>query len=231
MKNNKYSLLLAAGFFFSTAISCDTRQFSDERTVSLETTLRRFYIIQRIDPFVHLMAKIKPKFWSFPAPLFNYDKVHYDGVLFCNEHILTLIDTIKKEQSINPILHMWAELKRYKYLHDSEMVKEFTQLVFIVTRYSLKHQFPTSFEDNTSVKNIYILDAIESLSLDQILDILDVLVEDLPVFIDKYELDSTMTWKEWINKYWLVAPAAFGALLFKMYSDYNDLQVAQQNKQ
>jgi len=230
MKNNKYSLLLALGFFFS-GVVCDSGfYYGDDRSVSLETTLRRFYIIQRIDPFVHLMAKIKPKFWSFPAPLFNYDRVHYDGVLFCNEHILTLIDTIKKEQSINPVLHMWAELKRYKYLNDTEMVKEFTQLVFIVTRYSLKYQFPTSFEDNMSVKNIYILDAIESLSLDQILDILDVLVEDLPVFIEKYELDSTMTWKEWINKYWLVAPVAFSALIFKMYSDYNDLQVAQNNK-
>ena len=133
--------------------------------------------------------------------MFDYDKVHYDGVLFCNEHILTLINDVKKSQSILPVLHMWAEIKRYKYLHDADMIKEFTQFVFIVTRYSLKHQFPKVFEDDTAVKNIYFMKAIENLTLDQILDFLDILVEDLPVFINKYELDSSMTWKEWIDKY------------------------------
>ena len=191
--------------------------------VSLEDTLQRFYVIQRIDPFIYLLKTIRSNFWLFPTPFFDYDKVYYDGVLFVNEHMVALIDSLKKDQTIDAVFHMWGEIKRYKYLHDSELIKEFMQFVFIITRYSLKYQFPKNFNDEMQLKNIYLMNAIDSLTLDQMLDILDILIEDLPAFIKKYELDSTMTWKQWYEKYWLVAPLAIGGLLLKIYIDYRQL--------
>ncbi len=230
MKMINYTILLIALCCIGAPVYADVPAVFNYESVSLEDTLKRFYIIQRIDPFIHVITKIKSEFWIFPTPFFDYDKVHYDGVLFSNEYILSLIDVLKKEQSIVPILHTWAELKRYKYLHDSEMVKEFMQLIFIVTRYSLKHQCTVVLEDDLFAKNVYFLDAIEKLSLDQILDILDVLVEDLPAFIQRYELNSSMTWKQWLDKYWLVGPLAGTAFLIKVYIDYKQLQKVQTTK-
>ncbi len=207
----------------NTVLSNDSQSVNYEK-ISLENTLERFYIIQRIDPCINAMIKIKPEFWFYSIPLCSYDHINYNGVIFCNEHIIELIHNVEKEQSIKPIVHMWLEIKRYKYLHDSDMIKEFTQFIFIIIRDSFRHQFPKIFESQVEVKSIYLMDAIETFSLDQILDFLDILIENLLLFIQKYELDSSMSWKQWINKYWLISPFAISALCIKIYFDYKSLQ-------
>ncbi len=206
-------------------ISNSENQSINHEKISLENTLDRFYIIQRIDPCINAITKLHTDFWFFSIPIFSYNHVNYDGIIFSNEHIIGLINEVEKEQSIKPILHMWAEIKRYKYLHDSEMIKEFTQFIFILIRNSFKHQFPKVFETHAEVKTIYLLDTIESLSLDQILDFLDILIENLLIFVQKYELDSSMSWKEWIQKYWLISPFALSALCIKIYFDYKSSQL------
>ena len=201
----------------------DVQNFVSEM-VSLENTLERFYIIQRIDPLVCLMEKIKIEFWVFPKPTFDYFNAVFDDVTFKNEHIVLLLHSIDQAKSITPIFHLWTEFKRYKYLPNIEMVKEFLQVLFIVTRYSLRTHFPTIFEENEHVKNIYFLNSIQSLSLEEMLDILDLVIEDLPLFIEKFELNSLMSWKDWMKKYWIVAPIAIMTFLVKVYIDYRHLK-------
>jgi hypothetical protein len=53
--------------------------------------------------------------------------------------------------------------------------------------------------------------------LEDVLDLLDILVDQLPEFLEKTELTSNLEWKEWINKYWLIAPISTIVLALKIY--------------
>lgn len=195
-------------------------KFINSEIVSLEETLERFYIIQRLDPLMRLLEITPEHFWIFPTPTLEERGMEYDGCNFNNPHILALVTSIDAQRSIKPIFHMWEELKRYKYLHDIKLIKEFTQVLFIVTRYSFKTQLPLTFEDKVAIKNVYSLDAIDTLPLEQVLDVLDIIIEDMPAFLEKYELQSNLTWKEWLRKYWPVAPIAIAAFILKVYMSY-----------
>jgi hypothetical protein len=47
---------------------------------------------------------------------------------------------------------------------------------------------------------------ISQLPIAEVLNAIDMLVNELPPFIEKYELNSQITWKNWLKKYWWVPP-------------------------
>ena len=55
-----------------------------------------------------------------------------------------------------------------------------------------------------------ISERINQLPIAEVLSAIDMLVTELPPFLEKYELHSTLTWKNWLKKYWWVPPV-FGA--------------------
>ena len=52
---------------------------------------------------------------------------------------------------------------------------------------------------------------IDSMQVKEVLETLDMILEELPAFVEKYELNSELSWKEWKKKHWLLAPV--GALI------------------
>jgi len=58
--------------------------------------------------------------------------------------------------------------------------------------------------------------------LEEVLDILDLLVEELPEFLEKYELNSDITWRSWVKKYWILVPVAATAFGIKIYLTYKN---------
>ncbi|MFT6765491.1 MAG: hypothetical protein ACJAZS_000369 [Alteromonas naphthalenivorans] len=65
--------------------------------------------------------------------------------------------------------------------------------------------------------------------LEEILNALDLIVEELPVFLEQYELASNLSWKEWKKKYWLLAPIGAGVLTLKFYFRFNAIFYNHQN--
>ena len=61
------------------------------------------------------------------------------------------------------------------------------------------------------------ISSLDHIAIDEIIHALDLIVEELPTFIDKYELDSELSWIEWKRKYWLLAPIGVIALGVKLY--------------
>lgn len=78
---------------------------------------------------------------------------------------------------------------------------------------------------------------VDQVQVEEVLQMLDMILAELPVFIEKYELNSGLSWQEWKKKYWLLAPAGGLILGLKIYfviaSIFNtksrDISTANQN--
>lgn len=64
---------------------------------------------------------------------------------------------------------------------------------------------------------------VDHVRVEEVLHLLDVVLEELPEFIDKYEFNSNLTWEEWKKKYWLLAPAGGIVLILKFYFIINSI--------
>lgn len=58
---------------------------------------------------------------------------------------------------------------------------------------------------------------VDQVQVGEVLQMLDMILAELPVFIEKYELNSGLSWQEWKKKYWLLAPAGGLILGLKIY--------------
>jgi len=58
---------------------------------------------------------------------------------------------------------------------------------------------------------------VDPVKVEEVLKMLDMILAELPLFIDQYELNSELTWSEWKKKYWLLAPVGAAILTLKFY--------------
>lgn len=58
---------------------------------------------------------------------------------------------------------------------------------------------------------------VDQVQVEEVIQMLDMILAELPVFIEKYELNSTLSWAEWKKKYGLIAPAGAIILSIKVY--------------
>jgi len=67
--------------------------------------------------------------------------------------------------------------------------------------------------------NLHIIENknIDPVKVEEVLKVLDMILAELPMFIEHYELNSELSWKEWKKKYWLLAPAGATILSLKIY--------------
>lgn len=66
--------------------------------------------------------------------------------------------------------------------------------------------------------NVFISEKnVDQVQVEEVIKMLDMILAELPVFIDKYELNSNLSWAEWKKKYGLIAPAGAIILSVKIY--------------
>lgn len=142
-------------------------------------------------------------------------------VTFTHPRIISCIEHIENYHSLVPFVEIWDDLIHYQLVNDSLVLHEFTCLLFYLYK-DVVHQEAflrsSSEEDQEALEEILQrAPSLETADLEEILDVLDVLIDELPAFIEKYELTSSMTWIEWLKKYWLLAPVGMAALILRIY--------------
>lgn len=193
-------------------------QFSQNiLTVSANDVLLRFYHLQRLQKGIDLLEKINNK--DFLNNLFYYSENH-SGITFCGYHFYTMqvaaiIQYSCEEKKLEKLFLFWHELQQYKYSNDTQIIKEFTLFLTL-----LLQEIESYFSKKEQHELIVLNKKLENSSLEEILALLDILVEELPKFLEKYEIDSKMSWKVWLKKYWLIAPIAGAALILRAYLSY-----------
>ena len=184
--------------------------------VNADFIVSRYYHLKRVTPVLKLLEDMEmKKLLDFN---FSYkvgeEKLTIDGSDFFQKHIISLIQLVNSNKSIGPIISTWHGFLRYKYMDNEASLKEFCIFIFILlSQEAENHKWGSFFEK----KKHNLSRPLQDMPLEELLDILDILVDELPGFIERYELDGEMDWKKWGRKYWLLAPAAFAALCLKIY--------------
>lgn len=224
----KKMLLLCSIFFMHNTMH--TLQAPSSRHL-LDAIILRFYHIQRLSKSVKLLVwmsrkKLLPIYIKYRISDDKNKKivvVQDDYVTFYHPRIIWCLEHIKQHHSLDPFLEIWDDLIHYQLVADQDIMREFICLVFYLYK-DVVHQevFIKNNLNNSSLEILFkkITD-LQKADLEDILDVLDLLIDELPDFIEKYEINSHLTWKEWAKKHWLVATVAFSALCIKVMLHYS----------
>lgn len=201
----------------------------------LDDIILRFYHVQRLSRSVNLLLWMSKKKL---VPLDVEYRVHEQKgqkililkdayIPFSHPRIIWCLEHIQTHHSLFPFLEIWDDLAHYQLVDDQEIIREFIYILFYLYR-DVVHQeiFVKNDIHDDQLEEIFKKIAnLEKADLEDILDVLDMLVDELPEFIEKYELNSHMTWKEWTKKHWIIPLLAFGALCLKVLVQHFDKKI------
>jgi len=187
-----------------------------------------FYHLHRLSGAVRLFVKLSkssyaPIFFSILTPKGQCTSCDY---CFSNPRVIRVIKKMQKEKSIYPFITLWLELNRYKYVKNPSVIVEFTILLSSIL-HSIAEQRKFSFQyiEKKKIVKLHAIDMLENMPLEELLDVLDLLVEELPEFLEKYELDQGIPWRQWLKKYWLLAPLGAAAFGLRLYLTYKGTEI------
>lgn len=217
MNYKKYFLL-----FIGLSFSCRAFEAEKEKqlyaldTVTSEDIIFRFYCLQRLEPAIDCLTQVTHD-CDIPCPLtysFESHKVYMGNKTFFSKSMISILHEMHDKNSLKPFFTMWKKLKQYKYLNHSNIIEEFSNLLAHLLTSSVKKSFP---QDYTVNKTMILFDSVQGMDLKEILNILDVLIEEIPLLLGKYELHSEMTWASWTKKYLIPATLSLSLIGIKLY--------------
>lgn len=176
----------------------------------IDHVILRFYHLKRVEAAVAYIKRIsKNRMVACDAS--------FSTLGFEQEPIVHMISDLQVDPSLKPLYSIWNDLKKYKYIREEKVFKEFAYfLLYFMSTFCIDERVK-ALDQHVSVERLSIME------LEDILDLLDLLEEQLPGFLEKYELDghSTLTWNLWLKKYWLIVPVSAFVLAFKIYVLFN----------
>lgn len=182
-------------------------------------TLRRYYTERLRQPvqFLTLVPCAQKEFFEASKPgcdcsfITNYDFIHPE--------IKKTINRLHEENNLLPIVKLSQEFEKLKLINDSLFQKEFMLLVFtayrnLIINNASKYHLPV--KKSTLELIIYLYENIDRIPLEKILDAIDLLAEELPSLLEKYEFKKEIGWQEWFKKYWWIAGIGCAGLSYKL---------------
>ena len=172
----------------------------------IDHVILRFYHLRRVGPVVSYIKKIS-KYITCA------DNQKFLDLGFEQEPILVMIGALQGDCSLKSFYLIWNDLKKYKYIREEKIFKEFAYfLLYFMSTLCIQERLKV-------LDHTISLERLSAMELEDILDLLDLLEEQLPAFLEKYELDghSDLTWHAWFKKYWLVVPVSACILAVKIY--------------
>ncbi len=183
-----------------------------KQTIEIDKIISRFYVIKRLNP---IMTKINMLYANNLLHLncttiIDKNDPCLKKLSLSKEPIITMIHDIYRTDTFKPIFTLWNGISHYKYIQDEDLCSEFAQFII-----HLIHN-----TTHSTKKGLLPLDQLNEMPLEDILNLLDILVEELPLFLNENEINANMHWKDWLKKYWLIAPlrtAIFGITVYLTY--------------
>lgn len=173
------------------------------------------YYIKRLSESTYFLSRLcKHNYYYKPCNVITQeDFVQIESVLFLHHRTKACLQSMIQTKSLQPILLLLQDTRHYYYLQDSSFMYELFLLIFTIHKQIIFNEC----EENPHVLKHITLDTILEISerinqlpIAEVLNAIDMLVKELPPFLEKYEFHSTITWKAWFKKYWWVPPV-FGA--------------------
>ena len=186
-------------------------------------TLRNYYT-KRLKRPLHLLSQIRCNTDSLFESVTRSREhecncVFESHIRFKHGDINKCIIAMSRDQSLTPLLVLSKEFNKYRLIQDEKFNREFLLLIFGVYKnlitYNAQHK---DFLINRSSLELiaHVYENIDSLPLEQILDAIDLLSEELPQLLEKYEIKKDTNWREWIKDHWWVPPLVCTSLGIKI---------------
>lgn len=175
-----------------------------------------FYYIKRLAQSAHFLSLLHKQHYLYkPCNIIKeQNSISIDSTFFSHPKIVSCISKMLSTETLKPIVMLLTDMTHYGYFKDEQFVHEFFLLIFIVHKQILFHECDEthSYVLKTISLNtiIEISEKINQLPIAEILNAIDMLVTELPPFLEKYEFNSTISWKAWLKKYWWVPPIFSG---------------------
>jgi len=137
------------------------------------------------------------------------DSIQIDSVTFFHPTTKSCLQKMLQTGSLKPLLLLFQEVKNYHLLQDKLFFHEFFLLIFIVYKQILFHECEHNSHTlkKTTLETIIIVsNTISQLPIAEVLNAIDMLIVELPPFLEKYEFHSSIGWRAWLKKYWWVPP-------------------------
>ena len=149
-------------------------------------------------------------------------------IRFKHGDINQCIELMSSTNSLSPLLQLAKDFSKYRLIQDEKFNREFLLLIFGVYKnlitYNAQHKkLPINKSTLTLIAHIY--ENVDSLPLEQILDAIDLLSEELPHLLEKYDIKEDTNWKEWLKKNWWVPPLALSSLGIKIFLIFKNANI------
>ena len=177
--------------------------------------IKHFYYIKRLQPSISVTNLLRQNNYYYKQDLTiqKNNSVSLHSIIFHHYKIVACIKAMNTTACLKPLLFLLREVKQYRQIQDESFIRELLLLILIVYKDILAQA--TNDNDLTTTKSalttiVEITHTIDQLPIAELLNTIDMLVEELPAFLEKYEFNTTMTWKKWLRKYWWVPPIIIG---------------------
>lgn len=188
-------------------------------TFTEAVTLRHYYA-QRLKRPLSFLKQVKCKKTDYFEQAANgCNCLLITNYQFSHPEIKRVVSHMEQHNSLDPLLKLGNEFEKMKLIQDEQFQKQFMGLIFTTYRNLLinnasTHHLP--IKKNTLELMAHLYDELEQLPLEQLLDAIDLLAEELPPLLEKYEFNSSMEWKTWLKKYWWVPLGISGLISYRI---------------
>lgn len=221
---------LAIPFFMligTTLLSSHELRHKTIQTTSnyLSETFTRISCLKCLSESIYFLSRLyKNNYHYKPCNCISQTNcIQIDATLFFHSKIKNCLQKMLHTESLKPILILLNEAKHYPHLYNHHFVRETFMLIFtihkqILLRECAEHQQPLK---KTTLNTILeIGEKIDQLPIAEVLSAIDMLMVELPPLLEKYELQSAITWKNWLKKYWWVPPVFGGWFSLKILLNF-----------
>lgn len=201
MKHIKTIMILV--LIFGSSCYASTTENSTKLTdiisyaISPTCLLNNYYFVTRLKDAIALLHKI-PKDIIQELP---FEQLTRSDNITINQSITN----IKNTKKLHAFFLCWHNVTNYQVIIDEKFFTEFAtltcKLLCLVTKTTIDKTKTSTLETIINISQ-----KIDKLPLSEILHTIDMLTDELPAFLEKYEFNSTISWKAWLKKYWWIPP-------------------------
>lgn len=165
----------------------------------------RFYYIQRLLKSMFLLS-LKQRDMS---TCLTDDTI---ASLFTSTWVKTYMKQIMKEKKFDPLFHAWSQITTYDFIDDDVRMKEFIMSMYVLY-YCRVHQGALGTTHDRKHDLIAMYEALSTLPVSELLDLLDDVVEQYDILAAEYALkDTSLSWVQWLKQYWWATPLVAGSI-------------------
>lgn len=179
---------------------------SDQKDFLVNNNLM-LYLIHRLHKSIEVLTRFNKAHLSTFWHCLYVEKGN-NVINFQHESISQCVDLMIENKSFEPLFSLWRKFSSYTYIDDMLFLKEFVSLQYVIYSRMISCMSAEKGKSPSPQEIIELYDTIAGLPMPEALNSLDLLVEELVLIMEKYELDSQMSWTAWFKKYWWVPPVA-----------------------